>query len=152
MPRVQETVDTRLPLEAVFDYVANFETIQEWDPGVVSSTKLTDGPLAVGTAYRIVVQYGGRPQEMTYTVAEMDRPRLVVLEGDGSRTRALDRIEFSAADGGTRVDYRADIELKGMFRAATPFLGKLFSRIGEGARRGLTKRLAELEAGEERSR
>jgi hypothetical protein len=144
MPIVKEQVATTLSPAAAFDYVANLETIEEWDPGVVSSRKLTEGPLAVGSTYEIVVQYGGAPQAMTYTVTEVSRPSLVVLEGNGARAFAVDRISFVESDTGTAIDYEADIRLKGVFRAAEPFLGKLFARVGEGARTGLDSRLREL--------
>ena len=144
MPLIRERVDTTLDPAAVFDYVANFETAEEWDPGVVSSQKLTDGPLDVGSQYAVTVQYGGAPQPMTYTVTEVTRPSLVVIEGEGARSITIDRISFSEEGGGTVIDYEADIRMRGIYRAAQPFLGKLFTQIGEGARAGLNSRLAEL--------
>ena len=144
MPIVRETVTTTLPIEATFDYVANFENIVEWDPGVVSARKSVDAPAGVGTAYDLDLNYGGSDMAMTYTITDFDAPRLVVLEGDGPRSEAVDRIAFSATEAGTRIDYEADIRLKGLFRVAEPFLGKLFDRVGDGAREGLDRRLAEL--------
>jgi len=51
------------------------------------------------------------------------------------------------------VEYKADIRLKGLYRVAEPFLGKLFRKVGDGAREGLNRRLQELaaEAAEEGS-
>ncbi len=146
MPIVRETVTTSLPIEAAFDYVANFENIVEWDPGVTAARKSTDGATGVGTAYDLDLNYGGSDLEMTYTITEFNRPHLVVLEGDGPRSGAVDRIAFTAVDDGTRIDYEADIRLKGLFRLTEPFLGKLFARVGQGARQGLEQRLTELAA------
>lgn len=144
MPIVNETVTTSLPIDAVFDYVANFENIVEWDPGVTAARKTSAAPAAVGTAYDLDLNYGGSEMQMTYTITEFDPPRLVVLEGDGARSGAVDRIAFTTVDNGTRIDYEADIRLKGLFRFAEPFLGSLFARVGEGARVGLDRRLSEL--------
>lgn len=144
MPIVKETVTTSLPIDAAFDYVANFENIVEWDPGVTAARKRSDAPAAVGTAYDLDLNYGGSDMAMTYTITEFDPPRLVVLEGDGSRSGAVDRIAFTAVGDGTRIDYEADIRLKGLFRLTEPFLGALFARVGEGAREGLDRRLSEL--------
>lgn len=146
MPTVKEAVTTTLPIEAAFDYVAEFENIVEWDPGVTAAHKTSETPAAVGVAYDLDLNYGGSDMAMTYTITEFDRPRLVVLEGDGVRARAVDRIEFTAVDGGTRIDYEADIRLKGLFRLSEPFLSSLFARVGDGAREGLDRRLRELEA------
>jgi len=146
MPVITETVETDLHVEAAFDYVANFENVVEWDPGVTAARKMTDGDPAVGTEYDLDIQYGSSPLAMTYRITEWDRPRSVVLEGDGSRSFAIDRISFLATADGTTVEYRADIRLKGVYRAAEPFLGKLFRRVGDGAREGMDRRLRELAA------
>lgn len=144
MPVITETVETDLHVEAAFDYVANFENIAEWDPGVTAVRKITDGPPSVGTEYDLDLSYGGSPVSMVYRVTEWDPPRRVVLEGDGDRTFAIDRISFLPSATGSSVEYQADIRMKGIYRVAEPFLGKLFRKIGDGAVEGLDRRLREL--------
>lgn len=146
MPIIVETVETDLPTEQTFDYVANFENIVEWDPGVTAARKVTAGPAGVGTEYALDLKYGGSPLAMVYRITEWDPPRLVVLEGDGGRSFAIDRISFRPTSMGTLVEYQADIRMKGLFRLAQPFLGKLFREIGEGAGAGLDGRLRALAA------
>jgi len=146
MPVITETVETDLHIEATFDYVANFENVVEWDPGVTAARKITGGDPRVGTEYDLEIQYGSSPLSMTYRITEWDPPRRVVLEGDGSRSFAIDRISFSPTAEGTSVEYQADIRMKGIYRAAEPFLGKLFRRVGDGAREGMDRRLRELAA------
>ena len=109
MPVITETVETDLPVEATFDYVANFEHIVEWDPGVTAVRKTTDGPPSVGTEYDLNLSYGGSPISTIYRITEWDPPRRVVLEGDGDRTFAVDRISFLPSAQGTSVEYHADI-------------------------------------------
>jgi hypothetical protein len=70
----------------------------------------------------------------------------VVLEGDGPRSHAIDVISFQPTARGTSIEYKADIRLKGVYRFAEPFLGKLFRRVGDGAREGMKSRLRELAA------
>lgn len=149
MPVIAETVETDLPTDQTFDYVANFENVVEWDPGVTAARTLTSGPAGVGTEYALVLKYGGSPLSMVYRITEWDPPRLVVLEGDGDRSSAVDRISFRPTPTGTSVEYQADIRLKGLFRLAQPFLGKLFRKIGEEAGAGLDGRLRELAASSE---
>ena len=148
MPVITETVETDLPVEAAFDYVADFGNIAEWDPGVTAVRKSTDGPPAVGTEYDLDLNYGGSPISMVYRITEWDPPRRVVLKGDGERTSAVDRISFLPSAQGTSVEYQADIRMKGIYRVAEPFLGKLFRKVGDGAVEGLDRRLRELSAGE----
>ena len=144
MPVITETVESTLHVDAAFDYVANFENIVEWDPGVTAVRKITDGPPAVGTEYDLDLSYGGSPLSMVYRITEWDPPRRVVLEGDGDRTFAVDRISFLPRAEGSSVEYQADIQMKGIYRVAEPFLGKLFRKIGDGAVEGLDRRLREL--------
>lgn len=144
MPVITETVETDLHVEAAFDYVADFENIVEWDPGVTAVRKTTEGPPAVGTEYDLDLSYGGSPITMTYRITEWDPPRRVILEGDGDRTFAVDRISFLPSGTGSSVEYQADIRMKGIYRVAEPFLGKLFRKIGDGAVEGLDQRLREL--------
>ena len=145
MPVIERSVTTGLPAAVVFDYVADFENIAEWDPGVLAARKVGDGPLAVGTVFDLDLRYGRRRLQMSYEVITMERPNLIVLRGDGSRSVAVDRIECIAEPGGTRVEYRAEIRLRGLLRLAEPFLGGLFASIGDGARDGLARRLSVLE-------
>jgi hypothetical protein len=70
MPVITKTVESALHVEAAFDYVADFENIVEWDPGVTAVRKTTDGPPAVGTAYDLDLSYGGSPISMTYRITE----------------------------------------------------------------------------------
>jgi carbon monoxide dehydrogenase subunit G len=144
MPVITETVETDLHVEAAFDYVADFENIVEWDPGVTAVRKTTEGLPAVGTEYDLDLSYGGSPITMTYRITEWDPPRRVILEGDGDRTFAVDRISFLPLESGSSVEYQADIRMKGIYRVAEPFLGKLFRKIGDGAVAGLDQRLREL--------
>ncbi len=146
MPVITETVETDLNVEAAFSYVASFENIVEWDPGVTAARKITDGPAAVGTEYDLSLSYGGSPLSMVYRITEWDPPRRVVLEGDGDRSFAVDRISFLPTAQGTSVEYQADIRMKGIYRLAEPFLGRLFRKIGDGAAEGLDRRLSELSA------
>ena len=148
MPVITETVETDLPVEAAFEYVANFENVVEWDPGVTAARKVTDGEAGVGTEFDLVILYGSSPLSMTYRITEWDPPRRVVLEGDGSRSFAVDRISFLPTVNGTSIEYQADIRLKGVYRAAEPFLGRLFRSVGDGARAGMESRLRELAAEE----
>lgn len=147
MPVIERSVTTGLAPDDAYDYVADFANIDEWDPGVIASHPVHDGPPQIGSAYALQMRYGRAEMRMTYRVTEMDRPRVVVLRGEGERARAADRIAFEPVPGGTRIDYRAEIEMKGLLRLVQPFLGGLMRRIGDGAAEGLSDRLAEMERG-----
>lgn len=145
MPVIKRSIVSGLPVATVFDYVAKFENIVQWDPGVVACRKATEGRVRIGSTYDLDLRYESTELTMTYTVMELAAPSLIVLYGEGSRSVATDRIGFVADGSGTRVDYEAEIRLKGLFRVAEPFLGGLFARVGDGAQQGLELRLNEME-------
>lgn len=149
MPIITRTVETSLPPEATFSYVADFANIAEWDPGVVAARKVTDGPPGIGTVYSLDLRYGARSFTMRYEIVEWDVPNRVVLEGTGGRVSATDRISFRPSTSGTVVDYEAELNLTGVLRFVQPLLSGLFRDIGDGAASGLADRLGEMVAAED---
>ena len=122
MIRLIQTAATHFDRKTAFEYVGDFGNIDRWDPGVVTSTKATPGDVGVGTVYELVLDYNGRQMEMDYVIAEHDPGRRIVLEGSGSRVKAVDVIEFTEHDDGTMVTYVADLGLTGIARLFQPFV------------------------------
>ncbi len=141
MTRLHESIDTALPVEAAFSYLADFANSQEWDPGVASAERLDGGPLDVGTRFRLDVRIGGRTAPMEYRISELDAPRRVVFVGSGSGVSAVDSIGFERTSSGTRIDYTADIRLAGLMRLIQPLLGKTFAKIARDAAGGMQHQL-----------
>lgn len=147
MTRLHETIETTLPLADTFAFIADFANAEVWDPGTLVSKRRGDGPVGVGATYDLTVKMGGGAAPMTYIIETFEPDRRVVLRGEGERATARDDIRFEATDaGGTRVDYTADIELKGWLRLIQPLLGGAFRKLGDDARTGMTRALAELAA------
>ena len=141
MTTLNERIETRLPIEAAFAYIADFANSQEWDPGVATAQRIDDGPVGVGARYRLGVHLGGRVAPMEYEISVFEPPHRVVLLGSGSGVSAVDDIRFEAAGTGTRIDYVADIRLGGALRFVQPFLGGAFAKIGRNAAGGMRRTL-----------
>ncbi len=96
MTVLRERIDTALPLERAFAFVADFANAERWDPGVATSVRTNAGPVGVGARYRLGVRMGGRIVPMDYEVTAFDAPRrrgprgLVAAGSD-----AIDEIRFS---------------------------------------------------------
>jgi carbon monoxide dehydrogenase subunit G len=144
MTRLLEQIETTLPIEDAFDFVADFANAERWDPGVARSTRLDGGSVQVGSRFALDVRMGRRTAPMTYRVATLERPNRVVLVGEGSGVDAVDEIVFEPAGAGTRIRYTADIRLRGLLRLAQPFLSGALARIGEDAAGGMRRALAEI--------
>jgi dehydrogenase/reductase SDR family protein 12 len=141
--RLIEHIETTRPLEASFAFIADFANAMHWDPGVATSEQIGDGPVGVGTRYRLGVRLGGRVAPMEYRITVYEPSERVVLVGSGSGVSAVDEIRFAPAENGhgTRVDYTADIRLGGLLRLVQPFLGRAFDALGKNALAGMKRAL-----------
>jgi NAD(P)-dependent dehydrogenase (short-subunit alcohol dehydrogenase family)/carbon monoxide dehydrogenase subunit G len=141
MKRLHEVIEVPRSCADAFRYTANFGLIEQWDPGVTESEKLTPGALSVGSRFRVVVKSGLGTSEMHYTITRFEPPHRVVLEGTGHGIHAVDDIRFKEADNVTRIDYTADITLGGVAGKAEVLLGPFLERVGKKAVAGLKKAL-----------
>jgi len=141
MTRLREVVETTLPIDATFAYLADFANSEEWDPGVASAERVDAGPVGVGARYRLGVRIGNRVAPMEYRITEFDPPNRVELTGSGSGVSAIDTIEFERIGTATRIAYTADISLGGLMRLVQPLLGGTFAKIARDAAGGMQQQL-----------
>ena len=143
MARYTTTLETPRPRHDVAAYLTDFATTQEWDPGVVEAQRLDDGPLGLGSRFRVIARFLGRRAELTYEIVRHSPDEMVTLRGENATVVSLDTMRFSdTPDGGTRVTYEADLTLKGPLRALDPLLRVAFNRVGDRAAAGLQAELA----------
>lgn len=120
--------------EDAFDYLADPAHRAEWDPAVRSVEPGDDG-------LRLTIGFYGRAIETRYVVAELDRPRRIVLAIDG-KVRGSDEFVIEPADGGgSRITLRMHVAMKGIARVLDRGLGVAFAGIGENAVAGIRSRL-----------
>ena len=148
MTTLHEQVETTLPIDDVFAYVADFANSREWDPGVATAERLDTGPVGLGSRFRLGVRLGSRVAPMDYTISAFEPPTRVVLTGSGSGVSAVDEMRLEALASGTRLDYTADIRLGGLLRLVQPFLAGAFATIGRNAADGMRRTLEALAAAE----
>jgi len=56
--QLDETIEVQRPLHEVFAYISEFSRIEEWDPAVARGLRTTEGPLGVGSQFRIDMKAG----------------------------------------------------------------------------------------------
>lgn len=141
MVRLQETRLIDRPIGEVFEYTADFNNIEDWDPGISSSSQIDPGPVGVGSRFELSVSFGGRSLPMTYEITGYEPNERVVLIGRGEQIEAVDDIRFEDRDGKTKVDYTADLTFHNYVKYLAPFMGSIFKRVGERAVDGLKESL-----------
>jgi Polyketide cyclase / dehydrase and lipid transport len=141
--KLRRTVVVDKPLGAVFDYLSDFTTTTEWDPGTVITVR-QNGDGGVGTTYLNTSQFLGRTSELTYVVRELvDRER-IQLRGENKTLTAVDTMTFRAVPSGTEVTYAAEFTFNGVSRFVAPLLSPAFERLGNEAEAGLRTTLNRL--------
>src|SRR5947209_6760859 len=142
MAHYRASIEIQRPREEVFAYLSDFSTTREWDPGVVEAERVNGQAVGDGTEFRLVAEFLGRKNELTYRIVEYDPPHAVTFLGENATVVSRDRITFESTDTGTRVAYDADLALRGLLRIAEPLLALAFNRVGDRALAGLRRTLA----------
>ena len=141
--RLQKTVIVDKPLNAVFDYLSDFTTTTEWDPGTVATVN-HHGDGGVGTTYLNTSTFLGRQTQLTYIVSEFIPGKRIQLRGQNKTLTAVDTMTFRRIEAGTEVTYTAEFTFQGLSRLLAPLLRPAFDRLGKQAQTGMRTALNRL--------
>lgn len=154
LPRVA-TYETSIlvpcAIQDTFAIVSDFRNAAKWDPRTYLVEKTTPDPIGVGTVFRL---HGGMVSKssllarlpiprsllarpLPYEVTEFDPPNRLVLAGESRFLRYRDVITFTAEGQATRLNYAAELTLKGPLAIGEPALRLMFKRIGDDATRDI---------------
>jgi len=142
--RLGTSFPTRLAPEAAFTYLADFGSIEEWDPFIRRAQRLDPGPPRVGSRYRLDGRFLGRRVLLDYEITELDpATRRVKLIGSGGRAYdGWDEITVTeATGGGSTVRYEAEVRLHGPARLLWIFAPIAMILGGNRALDGMRRRL-----------
>jgi hypothetical protein len=125
-------VDIELPIESVFDFVADSRNDPRWCPRVVTCEQLEGDRTAQGALYEAFHRPSlQRPHMRRIRVEEFDRPHRVRSIQEDNVARFTITYVLTATDGGTRLMQRDDIEWR-IPRASVPIAKRIVRRhIGD---------------------
>ena len=135
------TVVTKRPPQDVFAFVSDFANIEQWDPGVVTSKKITPGPVGENSYFALSLRYFFVPVKMIYVITEFNPPHRVVLEGHGDTFSVVDTIEVRPIAQGAKVIYNARFMFSADTETRISRFGPLFDFIGKSAMKGMERAL-----------
>jgi carbon monoxide dehydrogenase subunit G len=141
--KLQRTVETNASPAAVFAYLSDFTTTNEWDPGTVRTERVS-GDGGVGTTYHNTSKFMGRETELTYEVVTHQPNATFALRGENSSVIANDRMDIATQGSGSKVTYTADFQFKGLGKLIAPLLAPALKKLGDEAEEGLRTALAKL--------
>lgn len=141
MARFETSVPSDRPLRQTFGYMADFRNVAEWDPSITSAVLTSGEPGTVGSTYDVTFSVAGQEVTLPYETIEVVDGERVVMRAETDALVSLDTIRVHNG-GAVRVEYTAQIDLKGARRLADPIADLALSRAGKEAAEGLTERLA----------
>jgi uncharacterized protein YndB with AHSA1/START domain len=122
---LEVTVERTVPCapEEVWRFVVDgyFEHHHRWDPAVTEMTKLTAGPLAVGTRGREVRSFGGK-QAAEFEVTELEAPRRFAFRNTSGPFELERSYDFEERGGTTQLVFRFRMRPKGVMRLLFPLV------------------------------
>jgi carbon monoxide dehydrogenase subunit G len=133
--RFDNTVTIRRSPREVFNYLAAFENVPEWNPAILKTHKTSDGPVGVGATYR-QTRSAPSTSEEGFQVTEFDPHRRIAIHGDLGSFKGTLSYDLEALDDGTLLTNTADLEAQGVLRLASPIVGsKVRDAVAENLQR-----------------
>lgn len=135
--------------ERVFDYLADFGNVAQWDPTVTEAEQLSGRAGRAGARYRVVVRLGLVSFPFEYRVLDSEppvgiAPGRVVVRAENRDVISRDVITVTADGEGSTVHYQANLEPKGVRKVFDLGFGTVMGFIGARARSGLEKAVRDL--------
>lgn len=119
----------------VFEYLANFENVPDWNYAIVETRKTSDGPVGVGTKYRQTRSLPS-PSEEAFEVTEFEPDQRLAIHGGLGPFEGTLTYELETVADGTRITNSADLEAHGLLKIAAPLAS---SRVGDAVAANLQK-------------
>jgi uncharacterized protein YndB with AHSA1/START domain len=118
----EKIITINRPVEEVFAYVGDAGNGPKWQSALVEASRMTEGPLGVGTKFKGVRKFMGRKMEsvMHYTTYEPNKK--VVFRSDSGSMPFVQTFLFEPVAGGTRLTARLDLLTSGLMGLAQPLI------------------------------
>jgi carbon monoxide dehydrogenase subunit G len=149
MPTVSRTFSVRPPPQQVIDYLKDFANAVEWDPGTQQCTRIDSGAIAEGASWHNVSKIFGVTAELTYTLDSLGAGNIVFV-GKNKSSTSVEDIQIDAANTGSVITYRNDLEMHGPLKLLNPVLKLAFEKLANETERQLTSVLNRLPVKEQK--
>jgi len=127
---VRRTFTVQQPTDKVVAYLKDFANSEQWDPGTVTTKRVGNGPIEVGSQWHNVSEFRGRKTELEYRLTRAESRRLTFV-GENKTATSTDDLRFREVEGGTEIGYHAHFEFHGLAKLATPFLKAPLEKLGD---------------------
>ena len=102
MARIERAARLNAPVIEVFDFIADFRTLKEYNPSILQVTSLTPGPPQEGSRFELTLSMFRRKTRPVLTITEFRRPELITTRLDAFIPAGEKRV-FRADEGGNTL-------------------------------------------------
>ncbi|HEX9564647.1 MAG TPA: SRPBCC family protein, partial [Gemmatimonadaceae bacterium] len=121
MISLQNQIEIDRPVTDVFQFVAHVENAPKWQPAVIETSRITEGPMRVGTQYREVAKMMGRRVTTVCEITELVPDRRIAWKATSSGPFSYQTTyTFTPAGSRTRLDIVGTFSLRGLWRLIEP--------------------------------
>ncbi len=111
------------PIERVFEFMADFANNPKWQYTCLASSKVSEGPIGVRTAFVEQLRVMGMRGNVTLEVTEYEAPSKLGFKATPFGPIApMASFTLGTADGATRVTLVANPNPRGPFKLLSPFI------------------------------
>lgn len=122
MAKIEGEIVIARPVDVVFDYVADQRNEPQYNPHMVRSEKVTEGPIGKGTIFRSAVASMGRTSNMRIEYTAYERPVTLTSATTMRLADFLATFTFETVAAGTRMRWSEQVRPKGGFRLLAPLM------------------------------
>ena len=119
MASFENILTIRRPVEDVFAFLADFENVPKWNYAIVETTKVSPGPVGVGTTYQQIRSAPSRSEEAFEVTVFEPASRLEVRGGLGPFTARVSYL-LEPAGSGTTLTNAVDLRSSGLLTLVAP--------------------------------
>lgn len=123
MSRVRGNLDIARPVEVVFDVVADPRNEPSYNPTMISATKVTSGPVGVGTRFEATVLRRGASLPITIECTRFHRPHRVDSRSVMAGATVEGHLQCDPIAEGTRLSWDWTVTVTGAARLVGPLVG-----------------------------
>lgn len=130
MKRVERQATIGAPPEEVFAYVSDLDKLSQWQTGVVSARRTSEGEIGVGATALVTRVVLGNRVDAPLTITEHDPPRRLAIGSEVSGVKAHATLDLAPAADGRATDITFAMEIRGS--GFTGFIEGMIASAAEG--------------------